>query len=412
MNPEGKIDPALQKIENLLVEQCAHGVQSRDLLNPGAACGQFVGPTAKEKPQRGLHGTAAALRVLSQVNSPAGTELVQKLVWYVQNRERLYAEHKEPRQPDRTFEDDQQNVIKLSEVLYALSFVKASQSDKDALVHDLVTKLRNAQIEKKGWAYFLTGDQTIDPLPTAFAVLALCQHGYESEIGGQIEFLKEKALATGRDETRNINEASVRIFCIFALAFRKEEIAAPELKELRRAFIDIWEAHKAVLGLDIEQGIEYSKEANNYYLRIPWQLYLLALAARLDPKRISCLAAQRKLNHVLDAVQGNGFYYPYSGGPLSSRTNGILFDILQKIKRFNKRNLFHEIYYAYDAVRTFLGHRAFSVLTLIAGALVFVYCINAWRLKSGRAEDVGPDLSGAMIVMLITFAFERLRKPR
>lgn len=413
MNPEANIDPALKKIEDLLIDQCAHGAQSRDLLNVGGvACGQFIGPTAKEKPQRGLHGTAAALRVLAQANSAEAAELVPKLVWYIQNRERLYTEHKEPRQPDRTFEDDQQNVIKLSELLYALSFVKAGQGDTDTLVHAVATKLLRAQIENKGWAYFLNGEPTVDPLPTAFAVLALCQHGYESEISSQIEFLKAKALDGGHDQTRNINEASVRIFCIFALAFRREELPQPELKELRRAFIDIWQAHKALLGLDLEQGIEYSKGPKNYYLRIPWQLYLLALAARLDPKRISGLAAQRKLNHILDTVQSAGFYYPYSGGPLSSRTNSILFDILQKIKRFNKRNVFHAVYYAYDAVRTFLSHRVFSWLTLIAGVMVFGYCIFAWRLKSGRPEDVGPDLSGAMIILLITFAFERLRKPR
>lgn len=412
MIPEAKIDPALQRIESLFVEQCAHGVQSQDLLEAGAACGQFVGPTAKAKPQRGLHGTAAALQVLAQANSLDATELVSKLVWYIQNRDGLYAKNKEPRQPDRTFEDDQQNVIKLSEILYGLSFVKVRQGDTDTLARNLATKLLGARRESKGWAYFLNEDPTIDPLPTAFAVLALSKHGYESDISGQIEYLKTEILNAGPAEAKNINEASVRIFCVFALAFRKEELSQSELKELRPAFIDIWEAHKAVLGLDLEQGIEYSKGPNNYYLRIPWQLYLLALAARLDPKRISGFAAQRKLNHILDAVQSAGFYYPYSGGPLSSRTNSILFDVLHKIKRYNKRNLFHAVYYVYDAVRTFLSHRIFSWLTLIVGLFVFGYCIFAWRSKSGRPEDVGPDLSGAMIVLLITFAFERLRKPR
>lgn len=412
MIPEAKIDPALRKIESLLVEQCAHGAQSLDLMSEGAACGQFVGTEAKMKPQRGLHGTAAALRVLAQSDSSDAIALVPKLIWYVKNREKLFQEGKEPKGVDRTFEDDQQNVIKLSEVLYALSFVKASRGDTATFVRELASKLLNARKENKGWPYFLTGDAMVDSLPTAFAVLALSQHGYEQDIKSQIEFLETNALDSGIDQASNINEASVRIFCVFALAFRREELPQTEFKRLHRAFVELWDAHKSLLDLDLEQGIEYSKGPINYYIRIPWQLYLLALAARLDPKRISSLAGQRKLNQILEAVQSTGFRYPYSSPPLSSRTNGILFDVLQKIKRFNKRNIFHTAYFAYDSVRTFCSHRIFSWITLIAFLSVATYCIYTWAKKPAKPEDVGPDLTGAMIGLLIAFFFERLRKSR
>jgi hypothetical protein len=412
MIPEGKIDPALQQIERLLAEQCAHGAQTRDLPKEGAACGQFVGPGAKEKPQRGLHGTAAALRVLAQATATDAIELVPKLVWYVENRPALHKNGKEPRRNDQTFEDDQQNVIKLSEVLYSLSFVKAGQGLTDNLARDLANKLLEARKENKGWTYFLDSAEPIDNLPTAFAVLALSQHGYEQDIRGQIDFLEANALAKDTNPSANINEASVRIFCLFALAFRKEELSQEESKHLKRAFIDLWDAHKSLLGLDLEQGIEYSKGPINYYLRIPWQLYLLALAARLDPKRVSSLSAQRKLSRILDAVQTTGFRYPYSGAPLSSRTNGILFDVLHKIKRFDKRNIFHSVYYAYDSVRTFLSRPLFSWITLSAFVLVAAFFIYSWVADSGKPKDVGPDLTGAMILLLITFFFERLRKSR
>jgi hypothetical protein len=412
MNPEQKLDLALQKVEDLFADQCEHGEQSRGLPQNCAACGQFIGPTAKVKAQRGLHGTAAALRVLAEANSAPRTELVPKLVSYVQHRDKLAIELPELGPPDRTFGDDQVNVIKLSEVLYALSFIKAGQGDTELLVHEIATKLLKAQIEKKGWSYFLHGEETVDPLPTAFAVLALCKHGYEPQIGSQVAFLKSETLNTARRKTNNINEVSVRIFCIFALTFRQDDLAQLELKELRRAFIEIWDAHKMVLGQPIEQGIEYSKGAINYYLRIPWQLYLLALAARLDPRRISGFVAQQKLADIVDAVLSEGFYYPYSGGPLSSRTNGILFDVLQKVRRFNKRNLAHRIYYSYDAVRTFLSHRIFAWITLAAWGLIFSYSIYAWVANAWSPKDLGSSMASRVIILFITFTFERLRKSK
>jgi hypothetical protein len=412
MIPESKIDPALQEIEKLFTEHCENGAQSRDLKNTGAACGQFVGPAAKERPQRGLHGTAAALRVLAQAGSVSASKLVPQLVWYIQNRPALHDEGKEPRQNDRTFEDDQQNVIKLSEVLYGLSYVKVGQGLTDNLVREIAEKLLGARKEKKGWTYFLSSAEPVDILPTAFAVLALSQHGYEEEIRQQIEFLKSNVFGGGGDRMANVSEASVRIFCLFALAFRNDELSPDECKQLKRALTELWDTHKSLLDLDLEQGIEYANGAINYYIRIPWQLYLLALAARLNPTYISSLAAQRKLNQILDAVKETGFRYPYSGTPLSSRTNAILFDVLHKIKRYNKRNIFHTFYYVYDSIRTFFSRRIFSWLTLGLFVSAFAFFVYAWVTKSGKPEDLGPDLVGATIGFMIAFSLERIRKSR
>ncbi|MBI4657256.1 MAG: hypothetical protein HY735_00145 [Verrucomicrobia bacterium] len=412
MTPEEKIEPAIGKIEQLLVEHCANGAQTRDLKPDGAACGQFVGPTAKERPQRGLHGTAAALRVLAEGNLTEANSLVPKLVWYIQNREKLHNDGKEPTAGKHAFDDDQKNVIKLSEVLYALSFVNPSQCSTDSMVQELANKLLAARKENKGWTYFLDTNAPIDNLPTAFAILALCQHGYEPQIRSQIEFLEANTLDAPGNQTTNVTETSVKIFCVFALTFRKENLTQNDVSRRKLAFAKLWRTHQSLFDQDLEQNIEYWNGPNNYYVRIPWQLYLLALAARLDPWRISSLRAQRRLDQILDAVLQTGFCYPYTGPSLSSRTNAILFDVLQKIKRFSKRNFFHALYYAFDAVRTFLSHPFFSGLTLTGFLLVAGYFIYAWATRSGKPEDVGPDLTGAMILLLISFFFERLRKSR
>ena len=61
-----RIDEAIDRIREAFITQCRDGQQSKLLPNGHYACGQFLGEL--NKTQRGLHGTAAAIRVL---RSPA-----------------------------------------------------------------------------------------------------------------------------------------------------------------------------------------------------------------------------------------------------------------------------------------------------------------------------------------------------
>lgn len=413
MIPEERIDPALKKIEKLLAEQCIHGAQTRDMGPNMAACGQFIGPAAKNLTQHGLYGTAAALRVLAQGTSADATKVVPRLVSHLQElEERNLPIKKRSKAP--TTSVDVLNVIKLSEVLYALSFVQASQCHTDTLVSAIAGKLLKARREEKGWTHFLDTASPVDVLPTAFAVLALSRHGqaYEQQIQKQIDYLESNVVAVDGSRSLSINDNSVKIFCLFALVFRKDEIPQEEVKRLKPVFVGLWKAHQGLFDQNVEQNIQYSRGPENYYIRIPWQLYLLALAARLDPHRISSFAARRRLNQILDAVMGDGFLYPYSGSSLSSRTNAIVFDVLHKVKRFNKRNLVHSIYYGYDVVQTFFSRPIFSCISLTLFLGFAAYCVCAWMAKEGKPEDVGPDLTGAMIGIGVAFFLERLRKSR
>lgn len=404
MTFEGKIEPALEKIASLFVEQCSHGAQAQDIDSKYAACGQFMGPQAKHRSQRGLHGTAAAIRVLAQCNLSGAGNLVPKLVGCIKDGERVF-QHK-------SLAEDQQNVIKLSEILYALVHVSASQCHTDTIVQDIANKLLGAQKEDKGWTFFLNVTSPIHILPSAFAILALSKHRYDSKIEKHVEFLKESVLNSDTTRIADINEAAVRIFCIFALAFRKDDLPPDEVKELKGEFIRLWKQYEGLLAQDLEQNIEYWNGSENYYVRIPWQLYLLALAARLDSKRLWSLAAQRRLNTILDAVVSSGFRYPYSGDPISSRTNAILFDVLEKIKRRKRWGLADAIFYVCDCIRTFLSRPIFSWLTLIIVLLIGGYCLFTWLTNRAKPEDLGPELSGAVMVLVITYFMERLRKPR
>jgi len=401
------LDPALQKIEQLFVDQCTHGAQSADVGPDGAACGQFLGDYAR--PQRGLHGTAAALRVLSQGTSTEAANLVRRLVWYVENRQILFKDGKEPVDPSR-FSDDENNVIKLSEILYALAFVQASQSLTDQLVRLLAERLIGGIKEDKGWCNFLDIDGPVDPLPTAFAVLALSSHGlaYEQRISKPITYLTELVTQTAPTAASNINETSVKIFCVFALTFRRDELSHSELTHLKKAFNDLWKAYERLLTQDLEQNIEYSIGPRNYYVRVPWQLYLLALGAVLDPKRLSSFKAQKRLAHILHQVTHTGFRYPYSGAPISSRTSAILFDLFLKIKRHKNRGVIYRFYFVVDSLRTFLSLPFFTWLIYAVMVILAIYCIRGWAENHGEPRELGPEL----IVAISVFFFDKLRKPR
>ena len=412
MIAEDKIESALTKIEQLFVDQSAHGTQNANIAPTGAACGQFLGSPANS--QRGLHGTAAALRVISQATTPEAAALVPRLIWYIENRDTLISSGRELPAGNHAFTDDQDNIIKLSEILYALSFVQASQSSTDNLVQSIATRLMSARKEDKGWSNFTDAQGPVASLPTAFAILALSRHGqvYQQQITKQIAYLESIVYEDIRPGSPNFDDTSVKIFCVFALAFRKDNLPQAEIKKLRNVFDRLWRTHVRLLDHDIEQNIEYSRGPSNYYIRVPWQLYLLALAARLESRYISGLAAQRGINRIADSVLGIGFKYPYSGSVLSSRTNAILYDVLQKIRQFNQRNFFHSLYYAYDRVRTVLSHPFFSYCTLLIWLGVAGFCTYKWIAKHGKPEDIGSDFASALVIMFITFFVERLRKPR
>ena len=254
-----EIQAAEQNIARQIADQCLHGAQSANLGAEAAACGQFF--SARDRRQRGLHGTAAALRLVAEAQPPGADQLVARLVKYLSERQRFDTATGEAlRTADRSFEDDESNVIKLSEVLHALLSVTPAQCQKDTLVATLVERLLGGYKENKGWSHFLGGDGGIDPLPTAFAMLALCRNGYENRIVGAVDFVKRTALEEGRPQNaESFTEVSVRIFCLYALVFRKDGVHEPdadEIKKLKAAFTRHWRDHERLLGQDLEQNIE------------------------------------------------------------------------------------------------------------------------------------------------------------
>lgn len=385
---------ARDRITDLFGQQCTHGAQTETMPDEFAACGQFIGTAAAVNSQRGLHGIAAALRVLGAASSAQSRELVRRLVTYCEASFGLNGEI-----AAESFEEDsKQNVIKLGELLDALSYIPpAAQVDAGALIRHVSAILQRHQIRNSGWGYFI-GDDVPQLLPTAYAVRGLAQVGVDVAAGRR--FVLDGLRSRSAPTLSTSADATTTIACAYCLAFYR---SAPRDQEIKAAFASAWRVIESTFGEDLEQNLEYAGGGRNHYVRVPMQLYSLALACDYFPFRFATFRTQRRLNAVLDAIQQGAFAYPYSGRLLSSRTHAIAFDVLGTISDRLRYAHLLTLGYALDRVRTFLGSRWVRVPAAVCAAGFISYSVIVWS-RTGRLEDLGPDLLASLFVLLMSIA--------
>lgn len=411
---EQQIVSSRRVIERMFVEQCRYGAQGQNITTTKAtACGQFIGEGAKDLTQRGIHGTAAALRVLAESADDEAAALVNRLFHYLQNRPEIEKKiTRDPVSEDQVHKKcsrDGENVIKVAEVLDALSFAKSTLEGREAMVTDLVSRLKKGIHDDKGWGFFLDkpGDP-VDVLPTAYAVLALGRHGLAGEIRGPARYLAEQLKRKQGDghESRKASDITSRVMALYALTFGGIETDELPAGEARRVFRGLWSGLEKLLGDDLEQNVEYWRESRTYYVRVPWSLYILALAARHDFWKFGSNAAQARLSSILKDANEGGFRYPYSGRMLSSRTSAILYDVLGNIARDANRLLINPIWLI-DRVRSAISSALFRVpVGLVAGGYT-VYSAYCW-MQQGTHADLAPEF----VAPALTSAFMLLVKSR
>ena len=142
-----------------------------------AALGQHLQPASD---QRGLHGTAAAIEVLAQTPGPEAQAFTRRLVHYVDGLSAIEQEFGQPEISYQAVQASQHNVIKMSEVLYALAAVPTSLAPREKLAQQIADNLMGHRGADGGWPYFMAGDaKASDLVPTAYAARALAIHGYD-----------------------------------------------------------------------------------------------------------------------------------------------------------------------------------------------------------------------------------------
>lgn len=397
-----------QVIADRFFRQCSSGSQLDGLPGTAVSCGQFLDDTLSI--QRGLHGTAAAIRVLAEDARPQYRALIPKLVEYLEQRRTIELSattNDNHSSLDERLARDENNVIKISEMLFALNFVAAAVCDTEALKKKLAGILLNGRIKADGWGYFVdrkAEEREPQLLPTAHAVRALA--GYGSNVSEPVQYLFDSLIKKSTEESSPRADISVRVFCLYVLSFIVDSENKDYFDQLRKAFSSMWRQLEPLLDDDIEQNIEYSRDREHYYVRVPWQLYLLALSAKLDWKRrFVSRAAQRRLQAIVNAVNSlEGFTYPHSGLRMSSRTNAIVYDVFSSIEKQLERTWQALLVPAQtiDLLRSFLSSRGVRLVAAGLAVILIGFSLYRWYSRGGDIGELGPEFLAALLLLFMT----------
>ncbi|MBS0264125.1 MAG: hypothetical protein JSS02_19470 [Planctomycetes bacterium] len=409
-----RLDAARNKIISLFCDQCTHGAQTAALHDPlVAACGQFLGDSARTVPQRGLHGTAAALAVITQSPAPdkEKNETLTRLVRYALDRAEAESKSDNPTSLS-SIEVDAQNTIKTAELLLAVSCLPTSVPNSDRIHRVLVQSLKKGQLEERAWGYFLDQPESgPDLLPTAYATMALA--AADEDVAKPTQFLLDELSEDAGSASTAPHwdgDVTIRIVCLYALVFRKraDQYDLNSEQKLVTIFDVIWNRmERLIRGEHLEQNVEYWRSQHTFYVRVPWQLYLLALAARLSfYKRFSTFGAQLRLKSIIDDVLAGKFRYPHSGVMISSRTNAIAFEVLGHVQAEMRRKRVVSPLIWLDQVRT---SSTLRWTVSICGVGLVVWSIIHWSNAPNGVDlaEVAPNFIASIVAWLALWARRR-----
>ncbi|MBN1125505.1 MAG: hypothetical protein JXA82_10890 [Sedimentisphaerales bacterium] len=404
---------AQAQIEESFINQCEHGAQTKNLSDVTmAACGQFVGPNTREVGQRGLHGTAAAIKVISQVGDVNAHNLVKRLVNYAANRSQI--EMKVRGEDDRQQSDvhnkcelDDMNVIKSAELLEALAYARQCGVDTGNMIQDIQFRLNNSILQDQGWRYF-TDDKEGPPemLPTAYVLMGLAKSGLHLEANKADKYLRDRlthAHHHNRSNPLNRQSLAVHIACLYALTFRDRPSGQSGSNELKEIFQALWRLSVEGLRYDDEQNVPYWHVLEKTcYVRVPWQLYLIALAAHYNfPWIFSNPTSLKMLQRAVTAAHNSKPVYPQSGPEPSARTSAILHDVLgHLVGLLDNRDLAPWPRWM-DLMKHMLGHRVSRYMYLLSAILIVVLSVkSAYSSRPSIWPELAPGFVGAAVLLL------------
>jgi hypothetical protein len=317
------LEQAINKITDEILGHCEHGSQN-DLLGNMKACGQFFGIAQRKRKQRGLHGTAAAIYVLSARGNDSDIQMAQSLLEYA--REQLTEKPVTDAEVDQDY--DFQNTIKISEVLASIN-ANMTRSD---YADQLRIRLQNAQNKDTGaWSYYLDEGSDSD-IPTCYALLAL-----GSSITPEKLLKIHKYLWSVYDELEPNPSADPNAFarkCLILHAISqtiKESSSKDIQRKLTNSISAMWKRSYAQYGSDIEVMISYFRDYQNHYIRLPWQFYLAGALVRTNPSQFYSIRFQRYLARINESALKGGFANIIDSPFRSTRSNAILISLFRSL---------------------------------------------------------------------------------
>jgi hypothetical protein len=388
------ISNRLRKISELIVEQTEHGAQTKIIqkIKPNYySLGQFL--KELKRTQRGIHGSATALRVLADSDK---NNLINGLTRYLEERKEIEEQITDNSEKidESKLARDSQNTIKLSEILYSLKFVKAGSANTESLITNIAAKIKNSAIEgEAGWGYYLDKQSEVELLPSAFAILGLYVNGFKMERA--VENIKIQLKSAEIDSPTKF---AIVVFCLYALLNGVNELDKNRT-EYQLILNRIWKSPYCSLKDLQEQNIEYWVDTHHDYVRIPWQFYLLAITSEISPEKFYTLSSQRLLSQI---VCQDEFRYKYSGPYISTRTNAILYVTLSQIQENIRGSVWHRLLLFIDQIRSVIGSVAAKYILILLGLLAMAISVFRW-LSSRKADlsELAPELLAGFIFGLI-----------
>lgn len=396
---------SMGKIEEQFRDLLENGAQAQGLPEECYAAGQYMNPHSIN--QRGIYGTAAALLVLSR--SPTSHDrikFIEGLVKYISERSEV----------EHTLADSDQDrsmlaarlavewdtAFKCADLLYALSAAPAAVSGRESLLRNVLTKIRNARRPGGGWAVDLDPTREADPLATASIVRSL------NAAGVSVTEADLDLLDANLNDVRHVS-VYVRVFCFLVLL---------EVSGRNSGSDTLWKQMLDELDPQLrertEANYEFTIGNRYYYVRIPWQLYLLSCIALRNPFRIFFGRDIRRV--LLDAIVAvnsrEGYVYDSSGHMTSTRTYSILMETLWRIDQvvISSRYLSPLSVLANWGVRV-LYSRVTVWLALLGSLALSVLSVWLWIVDDrGPVAGLGSNLFAAGLMAVIALLLQQLRR--
>ncbi|WP_319479734.1 hypothetical protein [uncultured Draconibacterium sp.] len=376
-----KFDNIYKRIEELFEEQVRSGKQTEEAGIQ--TCGQFINEPGLG--QRGLHGVSAAIYVLSQ--NDQYDELTNGLCEYAENFETYAGVEK--------LQSDGNNTIKQAELLFALCFVKAGTRDVHELKNQISNKLNNSIIEGHGWDYFLNDQKEVQLLSTAYCIRALMEAGYSQNIANSIRYLRFE-LKRKSNNIDNPTRLSIYVFCLYVLVFFDNKFKEFE-KDYKLILKRIKKSKYFSLNNSFEQNLEYHGNDEHHYVRIPWQLYYLAITSKLSKWSFLNRYAQKRLKELQDKLLNGGFKYDFSGEHLSSRTYSIIEESLIKIEQNVPNSLLIKTAKIFNFIKPYLLYLVYVIVIIFMIFSIYKAVTNDFNLG-----DLAPEFVGYFVILLLS----------
>lgn len=404
------MQPCQSAIRDKFLNECMTGARRTVLPAEANAAGQYF--DLPDRTQRGLHGTAAALRVVSagHPNSDLVRTVTGGIVRYLRDREsvELAAAGDDSQAQAVTVErlrHDSVNTIKQAETLYALTFVSNGLAECDDLKTQISTRLLDCGRDPRGWEFILGAGREPHPLPTAHALRALTRNGHSADL-----WLPSVSKALIDRSSRPRNDILTAAIDCFLLQVLLEVGDALTRKESKRIFDSLWSRLHRELTTLREVNVDFFDDDRQNFVRVPWQLHLAVAAAAVHPyRRYLSAPVQRMLRTVTSSVSGQyGFRYPESGEHLSTRTYGIVYDTVALLDgRSSPRavapNSLTSLVGAANLTMRVGRRVAFAVATLLALGVAAAGLWSWYHDDARSLGDLAPNFLSAAVLTALSY---------